>query len=432
MQMDTCLPPWTPDPNAVFIVQHLDGEHPLGLVLPAPAPAAGDIILEPPGTVMQEMQSAIDCAADTHADAHTDTDTDTDPVPETVPEATMDTAVPIEFGPTMPMDCLDIHHKLLNDSLKVIKCLADETSDKMGATPLTVITITAVFSMNREFKLSRVQSRGTFDVIKKSVYEGDRIEPRMEALIADVLDCEVKVRHPTHKESFSNCFLLKYESSMFVNNHGIKVFPTGKIHTTGAVNLLEARKACLFVCAMMDILKGREDGSHELTDYSIGMMNTGFNVSKGLKLEALADYIRRADHTMHVDYDVQIRASLKVEVYLGDMFVPVNYMLYGCGKVMISGKIRDPRLLVEAFRRIVVILDAAWDECSTPLSLQQQLHLERLNAGHKELLLLDGDSDGEDSRPIRRRRVEKKDKSIRRRRADKEEKKSVMLKKKKA
>lgn len=369
------LPPGSPDPNDALNIGHV-GDSPLALECPPPPPPA-----------------------DT---ADTDTDTASEgAAPETVPEAVETPTAGIQFGLSMPMESLDILHKMLNGSLTEIKYLANETNDTVGATPLSVITMTAVFSMNREFKLSKVPSRGMFDVIKKTDYDGDVVEPKMQALIDSMLDCEVKVRHPTHEDSFSNCFLLKYESERFVNNHGIKVFPTGKIHTTGAVNLIEAREACIFVCGMMDILKGREDGTHELMDYSVNMMNTGFNVSKGLKLEALADYVQRVHHPMRVDYDIQQRTSLKVVVYLGDMFTPVNYMLYGCGKVMISGKIQDPRLLVEAFKRIIAVLTDAWDECSTPLTPQQQLELKNL------LQHDDGDVEGSNKRIRRRRSVVK-------------------------
>lgn len=155
------------------------------------------------------------------------------------------------------------------------------------------------------------------------------------------------------KQSFYNQISVYFEDE--VSKRNIKIFKNGKLHITGERQVTENVMIANDVCRMLEMLYEKPEGSYQVVNFDIQMINTNFRVNTGFMLSNFRDAVSKHPDVQRVTYEPDTYPGLNMKLKLPDG-AQVTALVFNTGNVIITG-LRNFKNLAQAYGTFVTFVD---------------------------------------------------------------------------
>ncbi len=219
----------------------------------------------------------------------------------------------------------------------------------LSLTRIEVVTMTVLTFINKKISFRTIERRADDEDVREFVDEV------MHGYTDDTFTFEQSA-----KKSFPNCVTVRHKLVEARNNHTVKMFRTGKFHITGPVKLSEALNTSDIMTTLLDVVRGVPFDTHVTMDYDVEMINTSFRVGYTINLERALQLWRQQRAGLDASYDADQRKKALEIFYRSDQSTveKVHIFCYPAGSVAISGRMRVPDVLYDAYVSITTFLDS--------------------------------------------------------------------------
>ncbi len=218
----------------------------------------------------------------------------------------------------------------------------------LSVTPIEVVTMTVLTFINKKIFFNVIDQRKEDDDVKEFV------DSVMHGWSEDTFTLPNGER-----KCFDNSITVRYKQDTARNTHAVKMFRNGKFHMTGVVTLSEALETSDIMCTLLDVVRGVPFDTHRTMDYEVEMINTSFRVGYTINLPRALELWRQQHPALYASYEPDVRKKALNIYYRSEEAAveTLHVFCYASGSLAITGCIRTPATLYDAYAAVTGFLD---------------------------------------------------------------------------
>lgn len=136
------------------------------------------------------------------------------------------------------------------------------------------------------------------------------------------------------KKTFFNQITLNYRD---ISTKSIKIFSNGKIQITGLTSIIESnivfKNLCDWINECNATTTSLNDKLIEITDIKIGMINSNFNIKRGIDLQMVQNTLNNDDN-FYSRYDPDSYPAINIKY---KDILAISIFIFGSGNIVITG-----------------------------------------------------------------------------------------------